>query len=221
MRTPRRLPFPHPAFLTAFALLLMLDAGPARATTLTLNFHGLVDLASFGGSDITDFGGSVTWDPAAAPFFTQANPALAEYHLISSTFSLNGIDVTGQIAGGQFITVGISAGEWLLGTAFDFFPSLSPAAITRGTLGLRGSALAAHGLHTTALPANLDFLSTMSLETFTFTPRLGLGFDDVTGSVCEECGGQAPVVPEPTTLTFLSLGVAGIAARLRRSSRAS
>jgi hypothetical protein len=199
----------------------MLAARPAQATTLTLNFHGLVDLASFGGSDSTDFSGSVTWDPATAPFFTQPNPARADYHLIGSTFSLNGADVTGQIAGGQFLSVENVAGEWLLLTAFDFSPSLSPAAITRGTLGLRGTAQAAHGLHTTALPTNFDFLSTMSLETFNFTPRLGLGFDDVTGFVCELCGGEAPVVPEPTTLTFLSLGLAGVAARLRRSSRAS
>jgi len=217
----RRLPFPTCVFLALVALLLTCVARPAQASTLTLSFHGFVDLGSFGGVDDTPFSGSLAWDPSTLPFDTFLNPPAADYNLFGSTFSLNGNAVTNQIAGGQFVRVSISAGEWLLGTVFNFSLSLSPGGITSASVTLRGTALAAPGLPTTALPTNLDFLRTMGLETISFSPHRDLVFGDITGSVCEVCSRDASVVPEPTTLMLLPLGMIGVAARLRRSGRAS
>lgn len=205
--------------MVALAVIgLMLSTPAASAAPVTIEYSGTADLSAVGLSADSTFSGFYTWESTAAPFDVDSGQAI--YDVVAYSLIVNGVDMTGH--GSQIIVVD-DADVLETGTPVDGILLLAgvPVLGPGGTniLFIGGLAGPTSMFTSTALPANLDFLS--QLETVLSlwveeedTPGESDAIVLGTGTLAVSAPTQ---VPEPTMWAMTVLGVAGVLARRRRS----
>jgi hypothetical protein len=210
---------------------LLLTAAPARADLITISFEGEIDLTPVGGQ-LYEYSGFFTWNTAEPVENTEDGIftyALHDYQLTFGGVDLglppspetngNGLSVVNDLdlfgTGGQDAL----AFYGFVGRPYDPTGDLILIAVFAGPTTMFTSS---------ALPANLDFLSDvddqfvyMYFEPDDLALRSSvssldaLSLEDIRGTL-EITDTQIVAVPEPTMLTLAAFGLAGAFARFRR-----
>jgi hypothetical protein len=222
----RRLVFDTARVLASSVLGVLLLAGSTYADPITMNFTSVVDFTSIGGGAADEITGSITWDPATAPFEVEAE--FSTYDPLSYTLFFNGANVGGPVIGdgtGSGISIvddgdPLGFGENVDAMAF-FLAFEVPFVLPNGQTDLVMLAVLAGPtdmFNSRDLPANLNFLNQVTIAGTLWHPddEEDQAFFDAQGSL----EASAPdVVPEPATLSLIALGFAGAYARARRARR--
>lgn len=203
---------------------VLLLAAPAQSAPVTFHFSGAADLSAAGLPGLSSFSGFLTWESTAAPF--ESEPRESVYDVLAYQLIFRGVDVTLPIVGhgdGSGIAILRDQDAFEDGVfvdAFAFFASIPSALPGGGDIIFIGALSAPAGsmFGTTALPADLGFLSLVTDFRSAFLGPGGVPGEDnllAFGSLRVTPRGA---VPEPAALALTAFGVAGALAR-RRAQR--
>jgi hypothetical protein len=207
--------------LLAGAAGFLLAAAPARADLITINFSGAVDLSAEGGA-VYPYSGGFTWNTDTATFESGAEGD--SYALSAYTLTFDGADVTFAPSpdgngNGLFVANDVDVFGTGVVDVFAFFAGVGRPFTPDGDLFMLAAFVGPTSMFSSsALPANLDFLSVADRSTLWFFEPDDGGEDaaffleprgtlDITSTT---------TVPEPATLALTGVALAGAVARRRR-----
>jgi hypothetical protein len=195
-------------------LILCGSAAAVWADTITLVFHGTVDLTAFGGSASSIYEGRVGWDPATVSGVPGAD--WARYLLdgspggVTGSLSIDGVDYSDRIR--PFSRFEQTRADLFLELYFDPVLDLDGGAmpdVERVALDLWTESPPAFD-DPSHLPADLSAIRNLERHRIWFTGAPGNGVaassDDVS-------------VPEPASLVVVAAGVAAFSLRRRHARR--
>ena len=203
---------------------LLLLATPARASILTINFEGQIDLSAEGGA-LYQYNGFFSWDTAALPH--ESEPLGDSYAVFNYALTFDGTDVTiAPSPDGNGNGLFVANDYDVFGTGpidgFGFYGvvgrPVDPGSDQALFMFFTGPTTM---FPSTALPTNLNFLTDPGAEKFSMMffepddPEAGEGFFPPQGTINVINAAPTPV-PEPATLALTAFGLAGVAARARR-----
>ena len=202
----------HRGTLRQAAISILIVCGftaAAAADTITLSFHGSIDLSTFGGSPSSSYAGSVSWDPATDP--SVWFPGVTRYLLdgapgsVYANLAINGVNYTERIE--PFSRFEQTASDLFLELYFEPVVDLDLGSLPdlrRFALEMWTESPPAF-LDISHLPQDLSFLADLERRRVHFSSAppdvVGGGSDDVT-------------VPEPASMTLVAAAL--LASMLRR-----
>jgi hypothetical protein len=198
-------------FVLGAALTIALQGvniAPAHASQIALNLSGTLDLPPFG-SQATPFEMSVAWDSGALP--TSLGVFTASYPFTTVGFSLDGTDYSSEILSSQLI-IGHAILVDEIHVSLIFNPLGVPVGLLDYLFTFSASLQAPIGsFPLTPVPGDLAFLNLVTntdARAFTLNQSFAGGtVTSIAGSVVDAS------VPEPASLTLLTLGVGGLVGR--------
>ena len=223
-----------PTFARLVLLLgFLIIAAPARADLITVDLAGTADLSFLGAPSDSTFAASMTWDSAIDPLRVDqmaGGTVAAYYQLVSTSFSLNAVDLTNEFAYSALTVFEEPDGprppccparDHLVVELPVSFPYL---AVGSGPGRLSLVEMQLSGLPTMidshALPSDASFLNQLTSSSITFFSSYPGGNDPyyvrLSGEVSSVTASEgSSSVPEPGTGALIAVGLTTLLVRRR------